>query len=84
MLGVTEVPVAVAQVPSPRKNVVEFAVPLASQAVFAFVEVFGFYYAVKTGVDFSIALDMLWDNETQIVWASVVSFWFGSQAFKSK
>jgi hypothetical protein len=50
--------------------------------LFAFVEVFGFYYAVKTGVDFSIALDVLWDNETQIVWASVVSFWFGTQAFK--
>jgi hypothetical protein len=52
--------------------------------LFAFVEIFGFYYAVKTGVDFSIALDVLWDNETQIVWASVVSFWFGTQAFKSK
>jgi hypothetical protein len=52
--------------------------------LFAFVEIFGFYYAVKTGVDFSIALDMLWDNETQIIWASVVSFWFGTQAFKSK
>ncbi len=52
--------------------------------LFAFVEIFGFYYAVKTGVDFSIALDLLWDNETQIIWASVVSFWFGSQAFKSK
>ena len=50
--------------------------------LFAFVEIFGFYYAVKTGVDFSIALDVLWDNETQIVWASVVSFWFGTQAFK--
>jgi hypothetical protein len=52
--------------------------------LFAFVEIFGFYYAVKTGVDFSVALDVLWDNETQIVWASVVSFWFGTQAFKSK
>jgi hypothetical protein len=52
--------------------------------LFAFVEIFGFYYAVKTGVDFTIALDVLWDNETQIVWASVVSFWFGTQAFKSK
>jgi hypothetical protein len=52
--------------------------------LFAFVEIFGFYYAVKTNVDFSVALDILWDNETQIVWASVVSFWFGTQAFKSK
>jgi glycosyltransferase involved in cell wall biosynthesis len=52
--------------------------------LFAFVEIFGFYYAVKTGVDFSVALDVLWDGETQIIWASVVSFWFGTQAFKSK
>jgi hypothetical protein len=50
--------------------------------LFAFVEIFGFYYAVKTGVDFSVALDILWDNETQIIWSSVVSFWFGTQAFK--
>ena len=52
--------------------------------LFAFVEIFGFMYAWRTGVDFTIALDALWDNETQIIWASVVSFWFGTQAFKSK
>jgi hypothetical protein len=52
--------------------------------LFAFVEIFGFMYAWRTGVDFTVALDNLWDNETQIIWASVVSFWFGTQAFKSK
>jgi hypothetical protein len=52
--------------------------------LFAFVEIFGFMYAWRTGVDFSIALDQLWDNETQIIWASVVSFWFGTQAFSRK
>jgi D-alanyl-D-alanine carboxypeptidase len=52
--------------------------------LFAFVEIFGFMYAWKTGVDFSIALDVLWDNDTQIIWASVVSFWFGTQAFSKK
>lgn len=50
--------------------------------LFAFVEIFGFLYAWKSGVDFSIALDVLWDNDTQTIWASVVSFWFGTQAFK--
>ena len=50
--------------------------------LFAFVEIFGFMYAWRTGVDFTIALDNLWDNETKIIWASVVSFWFGTQAFK--
>jgi hypothetical protein len=52
--------------------------------LFAFVEIFGFMYAWRTGVDFTVALDNLWDNETQIIWASVVSFWFGTQAFKNK
>ncbi len=31
---------------------------------------------------FDVALNLLWDDETQIIWASVVSFWFGTQAFK--
>jgi len=50
--------------------------------LFAFVEIFGFMYAWKTGVDFNVALDQLWENETPIIWASVESFWFGTQAFK--
>lgn len=52
--------------------------------MFAFVEVFGFYYAIHTGIDFTVALDNLWDDDTQTIWASIVSFWFGSQAFSKK
>ena len=52
--------------------------------LFAFVEIFGFVYAWKSGVEFNVALDNLWDNDTQIIWASIVSFWFGSQAFSKK
>lgn len=52
--------------------------------LFAFVEIFGFAYAWKSGVAFDIALDNLWDADTQIIWASIVSFWFGSQAFSKK
>jgi hypothetical protein len=47
-----------------------------------FVDVFGFYYAIHTDVPFDTALNILWDDETQTIWASVVSFWFGTQAFK--
>jgi hypothetical protein len=47
-----------------------------------FVDVFGFYYAIHTNVPFDTALNILWDDETQTIWASVVSFWFGTQAFK--
>jgi hypothetical protein len=50
--------------------------------LFAFVEIFGFYYATHSNVDFMIALQTLWNKETQIIWASIVSFWFGTQAFK--
>ena len=52
--------------------------------LFAFVEIFGFWFAYHKEVPFEMALDLLWDNETQIIWASVVSFWFGTQAFGQK
>ena len=52
--------------------------------MFAFVEIFGFIYAWKTGVAFDLALDKLWDDDTQTIWASIVSFWFGTQAFSKK
>jgi len=52
--------------------------------LFAFVEIFGFWFAFYKEVPFDLALELLWDNETQIIWASVVSFWFGTQAFGKK
>jgi len=50
--------------------------------LFAFVEIFGFYYATQSNVEFMTALQTLWSKDTQIIWASIVSFWFGTQAFK--
>jgi hypothetical protein len=52
--------------------------------LFCFVEIAGFFYALKHGVDFVVVLDQLWDDETQIIWSSVVAFWFGTQAFNKK
>lgn len=49
-----------------------------------FVEIFGFYYSISTGVTFQVAMDNLWDEDMKIVWASVLSFWFGSRAFNGK
>ena len=46
------------------------------------VDGFGFYYAIQTGVAFADAMALLWDEETQIIWSSIVAFHFGSQAFK--
>lgn len=50
--------------------------------IFMFVEIFGFYYAWYTNVAFDVALTKLWDDDTQIIWACIVSFWFGDRAFK--
>jgi len=50
--------------------------------MFMFVELFGFWFAFHREVPFDVALNLLWDDETQIIWASIVSFWFGTQAFK--
>lgn len=49
-----------------------------------FIDVAGFIYAWNHGVDFKIMLDQLWDDETQLIWSSIVAFWFGSQAFSKK
>lgn len=51
-------------------------------ALLCAVDGFGFYYALETGVAFHDAMNLLWDDDTQIIWSSIVAFHFGSQAFK--
>jgi hypothetical protein len=51
-------------------------------ALLAFVDIFGFYYAIKTGVAFDDALNQLWDDDSQQIFASIIAFYFGGQAFK--
>jgi len=58
------------------------AITFGMFALLVFVDVFGFYYAIHTGVSFETALNALWDDETQIIWSSIVAFHFGAQAFK--
>jgi len=64
------------------RAIVRPAITFGLFALLVFVDIFGFYYAWKTGVEFTVAMDQLWDDETQIIWSSVVAFWFGTQAFK--
>ena len=52
--------------------------------MFVFVETFGFVYAWKSDVSFDVALNHLWDTETQLLWASIIAFWFGARAFSKK
>jgi hypothetical protein len=46
-----------------------------------FVDVAGFAYGWSRGVDFKEMLDMLWDSETQALFASIIAFHFGGRAF---
>jgi len=46
------------------------------------VNIFGFFYAWQTNVPFDEALNLLWDEDTQIVFSSIIAFWFGTQAFQ--
>lgn len=50
-------------------------------AIFLFVEVFGCWYAYYNGVKFNDALPLLWNQDTQTVWASIVGFYFGCRHF---
>ena len=52
--------------------------------LFCFINVFGAAYAWHLGTPFDEVIDTLWDSDTQIIWASIISFWFGSQAFSKK
>lgn len=48
----------------------------------AFVDIFGFWFAFHREVDFEVALNQLWDDESQQIFASIIAFYFGGQAFK--
>lgn len=53
-------------------------------ALLCFINVFGAAYAWHLGTPFAEVIANLWDADTQIIWASIISFWFGSQAFSKK
>jgi hypothetical protein len=49
--------------------------------VFAFIKLYGFYFAVhRENVSILLMLPILWDEGTQALFAAVLSFWFGSRA----
>ena len=53
-------------------------------ALLCFINIFGAAYAWHLGTPFAEVIANLWDADTQIIWASIISFWFGSQAFSKK
>ena len=38
------------------------------------------YQAIKTGGDLNATLDIVWDEQTEGLFAAIISFWFGSRA----
>ena len=61
------------------RSLVRPAITFGLFAIFLFVELFGCWYAYYNGVNFSDAIKLLWNSETQIVWASIVGFYFGTR-----
>jgi hypothetical protein len=48
------------------------------------VDIAGVWYAWTMNAPFHDMMDLVWDDDTQTIWASVISFWFGTQAFSKK
>ena len=48
------------------------------------VDIAGIWYAWTMNVPFKEMIDQIWDSDTQLIWASVIAFWFGTQAFSKK
>jgi hypothetical protein len=46
-----------------------------------FVDIGGFWYGYYMSVPFNDLLEMLWDTETQALFASIIAFHFGGRAF---
>lgn len=51
--------------------------------LFAAVKISIIWHAIATGDNFYEAMKMTWDEETQAIFAAIISFWFGNRAFKS-
>jgi hypothetical protein len=50
-------------------------------AIFLFVELFGCWYSYYNGVKVEVVLPLLWNTDTQTIWASIVGFYFGCRHF---
>jgi len=44
-----------------------------------FIDIVGLIWAIKSGVDFVTALDIIFSQEEMAIFASIIGFWFGSR-----
>jgi len=52
--------------------------------VLLFVDVVGLIWAMKAGVDFATAMEIVFSNEEMAIFASIIGFWFGSRRWDKK
>jgi len=53
-------------------------------AIFAFVKITYVIMAVQEGRDVLPAILEAWDEESQTIFAAIISFWFGNRLFKAR
>ena len=52
--------------------------------LFASVKISTLMYGLEQGQDFYTAINLVWDPETQGIFAAIISFWFGSRAIEKR
>lgn len=48
------------------------------------INIAGVWYAYTTGIPFAIAMENVFSDDEMMILASIIAFWFGSQAFAKK
>jgi hypothetical protein len=51
-------------------------------ALFAMVEITLLKHAISADVPFNEAVTLVWDEDTQAIFAAIISFWFGNRAIE--
>jgi hypothetical protein len=47
--------------------------------ILLFVDIVGMWWAIKSGVDFVTAINIIFSEEEMAIFASIIGFWFGSR-----
>lgn len=66
------------------RSIVRPVITFGMFSMLVLVNIFGFFYAWNQGVPFDQAMQILWDDDSATIFASVIAFWFGTQAFGKK
>ena len=46
------------------------------------VKCVAFWHAINTGMDLTIALQFIWDEQTQAIFGAIMGFWFGARTIE--